>query len=99
MTDRTLVLPGPGAQEARLIPDRIRALDWSSLTHDLDERGCAVLPAMLTRDECRVVAAMFERDDLFRSTVVMARHGFGRGKYKNMEYPLPPLVSDLRAGL
>ena len=99
MTDDTSVLPRPRAQEKPLIPERIRALDWSSVTHDLDERGCAVLPAILTRDECRALAAMFERDDLFRSTVVMARHGFGRGKYKYLAYPLPPLVGDLRAGL
>jgi len=42
---------------------------------------------------------MYERDDIFRSTVVMARHGFGRGEYKYWSYPLPEIVADLRTAL
>ncbi|HEY4305449.1 MAG TPA: 2OG-Fe(II) oxygenase [Gemmatimonadaceae bacterium] len=81
------------------IASRIRALDWPRVTRDLNERGCAVLPGVLARDECRDIAAMFDQKELFRSTVIMARHGFGRGQYRYWTYPLPQLVNDLRVEL
>ena len=81
------------------ISARVRALDWSRVTRDLDNWGCAVLPSVLAQEECRTIATMFDRDDLFRSTVVMARHGFGRGEYKYWSYPLPQMVADLRGVL
>lgn len=58
-----------------------------------------MLPAVLSQEECHTIAAMFDRDELFRSTVVMARHGFGRGEYKYWSYPLPHLVAELREAL
>jgi hypothetical protein len=42
---------------------------------------------------------MYERHDIFRSTIVMARHGFGRGEYKYWSYPLPEIVAGLRTAL
>src|SRR5207245_6283074 len=47
--------------------------------------------------QCRVVSRWYTDDALFRSRVVMSSHGFGRGEYKYFIYPLPPLVSTLRA--
>ena len=84
---------------ARSIQDRIATLDWKAMTRDLDSFGCTIIKAVLTREECRSLAAMYERDDIFRSTVVMARHGFGRGEYKYWSYPLPEIVADLRTAL
>ena len=81
------------------IADRIDALDWKSLGGELDSFGCTTLKSVLTRDECRTIAGMFEQNDIFRSTVVMARHGFGRGEYKYWSYPLPKIVNDLRVSL
>ncbi len=81
------------------IADRIHALDWKILGNELDGFGCTILKSVLTRDECRTIAAMFEQKDIFRSTVVMARHGFGRGEYKYWSYPLPNIVKDLRVSL
>ncbi|ANH67136.1 2OG-Fe(II) oxygenase [Mitsuaria sp. 7] len=73
--------------------------DWGAVERALDADGNAVLPRLLTADQCRRLAALYAREDGFRSTVVMARHGFGRGEYKYFSYPLPPLLQDLRHSL
>jgi hypothetical protein len=72
---------------------------WSELLTELDERGHAVLPGLLGQRECRDVAAFYADEAVFRSRVVMARHNFGRGEYKYLRYPLPPLVAELRQAL
>jgi hypothetical protein len=66
---------------------------------ELDERGCAVVESLLTVAECRALIAMYEDDERFRSRVVMAKHGFGRGEYRYFAYPLPPAVQSLRVSL
>jgi hypothetical protein len=65
----------------------------------LDENGWAPLAEALTAAECDRLASLYPREEHFRSRVVMARHGFGRGEYKYFSYPLPPLVSELREAL
>ncbi len=77
----------------------VAALDWPRIASDLDAQGNAVMEALLTRAECEAIAALYAREDLFRSRVVMARHGFGRGEYKYFAYPLPGLVAALRRRL
>lgn len=81
------------------IEPRIAALDWAAVAATLDRQGWALLPGLMSNDECRRVAALYPQDALFRSHVQMARHGFGRGEYRYFAYPLPPLVADLRAAL
>jgi len=77
------------------IPDQ----DWSAVLEALDARGWAVLPRLLDPDECAAAIALYEEHERFRSEVIMARHGFGRGAYRYFAYPLPPLVQDLRTAL
>ena len=72
--------------------------DWTALAADLAQFGAAVMPGVWTPGECRDLATLYDRD-LFRSHVVMARHGFGRGEYKYFRYPLPDPVGALRAAL
>ena len=78
---------------------RLAGMDWPALAEDLDGHGCAVLPGLLSPAECTALAALYPRDSLFRSRIVMARHGFGSGEYKYFDYPLPPLVQDLRSAI
>ncbi len=66
---------------------------------DLDERGYAALPSLLDAAQCAELRARFDDDDAFRNTVVMERHGYGRGVYRYFRYPLPPLVERLRVDL
>jgi hypothetical protein len=75
---------------------RIGAIDPVRLSGDLDAHGCATIPALLSPAECRALAGLYDCEGLYRSRVVMARHGFGRGEYQYFSYPLPPLVQALR---
>jgi hypothetical protein len=77
----------------------VAALDWTRLGEELDAHGCAVLRDLLSENECAELAASYADDTLFRSRIVMARHGFGRGEYKYFADPLPELVAGLRAAL
>lgn len=70
-----------------------------SLNAGLDEAGCAVTEPLLTPAECAQLAGAYDDDARFRSHVIMARHGFGRGEYKYFAYPLPPAVAALRTSL
>jgi hypothetical protein len=78
---------------------RIQQLDGQSFATALDDFGCARLDGILTQEECREIAGLYSDDALFRSRVVMARHGFGKGDYKYFRYPLPSLIEDLRTEL
>ena len=81
------------------IRGRVLVRDWSALAITLDAQGCAMLEGLLTPEECVTVAGLYSRDDLFRSRVVMGRHGYGRGEYRYFSYPLPNLVAALRSAL
>ena len=78
---------------------RVAALDWRRIAAALESEGCAVMNALLSAEECASLAAAYETEEKFRSRVVMARHGFGRGEYKYFAYPLPGAVAGLRAAL
>jgi hypothetical protein len=81
------------------ITDRVAALDWQEIIEDLNNRGCAIAKSVLTPHECQSLAGMYGEDRHFRSRIVMARHGFGRGEYKYWAYPLPDTVAVLRSAL
>jgi hypothetical protein len=91
------------ASRSRQRPDsmreRVAALPWSAVRQDLEAYGNAVLPKLLTAEECQALCAMYGTPDHFRNRVVMGRHGFGRGEYQYFKYPLPPLINALRTAL
>src|SRR6478609_1524959 len=76
-----------------------RELPWIEIAGDLDTYGCALVPGLLGPDDCATIAGWYEQDALFRSRVVMGRHGFGRGEYRYFAYPLPDLIAELRPAL
>lgn len=75
----------------------VAAHDWGRIVAELDDQGFAVLEALISPEECRSIASLYPEDDRFRSRVVMARHGFGKGEYKYFAHPLPGLVAELRS--
>src|SRR6516165_7995926 len=77
----------------------IEALDWARIGTELDAHGCATTGVLLSADQCEALAAAYQSDATFRSRVVMARHGFGRGEYKYFAYPLREVVAALRTAL
>jgi uncharacterized protein len=87
------------AREAAAVSARVEALDWTRIADDLAAGGSAVMENLLTPEECRAIAALYAGDEPFRSRIVMARHGFGRGEYKYFAYPLPGLIAELRPAL
>jgi hypothetical protein len=78
---------------------QVNALDWQQIGIELDEQGSALLPGVLSAGECQALAALYPDESIYRSRVVMARHGFGRGEYKYFKYPLPGLIQGLRTAL
>jgi hypothetical protein len=89
--EQTVAAPDVGA--------RVQAIDWPAAAADLDSQGWAVFPKLVAPTECREIAGLYEGGSRFRSTVVMARHGFGRGEYKYFNHPLPDLIGGLRGAL
>lgn len=81
------------------ISDQIANLDWPALSTMLDKRGYALTQAVLPPEQCQELAYLYDRNEGFRSTVIMARHGFGKGQYRYFSYPLPPIVDELRRAL
>jgi hypothetical protein len=79
--------------------ERLQRRDSVALATQLDAQGWAVLPGLLSEAECALVTSLYELDTGFRSRVVMAQHGYGKGEYRYFSYPLPPLVHALRTAL
>lgn len=95
--------PGATANGLRATADglrvRVGSLNWFAIAESLDAYGNAVLPKLLTITECRNITAMYATAGHFRSRVVMARHGYGRGEYQYFKYPLPSVIGGLRTAL
>ncbi|MFN0317122.1 MAG: 2OG-Fe(II) oxygenase [Burkholderiales bacterium] len=95
MTEKTQA----GFEEFGTVAQKVCALDWAGITQDLDGRGSALCKQLLASSQCEHLASLYSQDAIFRSRIVMERHGFGRGEYKYFSYPLPPLIAHLRSAL
>jgi hypothetical protein len=78
---------------------RVDGADWNALAAQIDDLGCALTPRLLAPEECREVAALYDDDARFRSTIDMKRHRFGEGAYRYFKAPLPEPVEKLRQAL
>ncbi|MGC5703250.1 2OG-Fe(II) oxygenase [Pseudomonas sp. NFXW11] len=78
---------------------RLQHLDWARIEQALDQDGCARLEGVLSPEQCHSLSRLYPSTELFRSKVIMARHGFGRGQYQYFRYPLPEPVAELRQRL
>ena len=81
------------------IAERVRAVGWQDALRGLDDRGSAIIEGLLGEAECEALSSLYETTENFRSRVVMARHGFGRGEYRYFDYPLPEIVGELRTAV
>ena len=81
------------------LEQRVEDIEWDRVFRSLDGFGSAVLADLLMPEECRALSGLYSEDHIFRSRVVMARHGFGRGEYKYFQYPLPEPIDRLRSSL
>jgi hypothetical protein len=81
------------------VADRVAALEWERVEQYLDTFGCATTGALLTPDECAAISSRYDEGAIYRSRVIMGRHGFGKGEYKYFAYPLPDTIASLRTAL
>jgi hypothetical protein len=88
-----------GIQPVDAAEARLANVDWGQTAQNLDSYGAATLARLLTAEECRDLVALYSQETIFRSRVVMSRHGFGRGEYQYFRYPLPRTVESLRSAL
>ncbi len=84
---------------ATSIEARVAGYDWAAIHQELNGFGCATLPQLLSPGECRALSSLYAEEEHFRSHVVMARHGFGKGEYRYFKYPLPDILGGLRTAL
>jgi len=77
----------------------VTTADWQALAAELDAQGGARTPRLLDPAGCRELAALYDKPELFRSTVDMARHRFGSGQYRYFSHDLPEPVRELREAL
>jgi hypothetical protein len=75
----------------------MKKLDWPALETELNDLGCALTEPIITPTECRRIAGMYDKLDLFRSTIDMQRYRFGAGQYRYFDNPIPDIVAGLRA--
>ena len=77
---------------------RLAAQDWNGVAAAVDAQGWALLPKLIDASAAARLSGLYDKE-IFRSHVIMARHGFGRGEYKYFSYPLPDPIAALRPAL
>lgn len=81
------------------IKQRINNLNWAEIAASLNEKGYAQVKQVLTSEECETLKAGYPDGQLYRKTVIMERHAYGKGEYKYFAYPLPGLIQQLRQSI
>lgn len=81
------------------ITEKIAGQDWQEVTNDLNEKGFALLPDLLTAEMCTALISAYDDPENYRKTIVMERYRFGLGEYKYFRYPLPELIRTVRESI
>ncbi len=81
---------------ASAVIERIAKTDWESISDNLNNKGYALLPNIITKEECNQLIQDYNKPGAYRKTVVMERYRFGLGEYKYFNYPLPGLIQTVR---
>lgn len=81
------------------IANKIASLDWPKITEEMHSKGYAMLSSILDRSECEELEGLYDQPDIYRKTVVMERHRFGKGEYKYFQYPLPKPLQSIRESM
>lgn len=81
------------------IIDKIKNADWHSINETMNQNGHAIISNLLSDEQCDALKSAYGNPKLYRKTVVMARHRFGRGEYKYFNYPLPDIVQTIRTNI
>ena len=92
------MIPAGGTQPGRW-EERVSATDWDGVRADLEAYGCGLTGPLLTPDEAAQIAALYDDDSRFRSTINMGRHRFGEGEYRYFAEPFPEAVTGLKRAL
>lgn len=79
--------------------EKLASYDWQKIADELDQFGAATLGQFFSEAQCNHISGLYNASDAFRSTISMARHGFGRGEYKYFAYPLPEIIRESREEL
>jgi len=78
------------------IIQKIKNADWEHITEAMHQNGYTIIPNLLPDEQCEMLKAEYDKPDLYRKTVIMARHRYGLGEYKYFNYPLPGLIQTIR---
>lgn len=97
--DKTSSVSTDASKLLEQIFQRVKDVDWRKVSNSLDAEGNAMIDGLLSQSECRQIAGFYSEDEIFRSRVLMGRHGFGKGEYKYFSYPLPEVVQELRTAV
>ncbi|MEP1096911.1 MAG: 2OG-Fe(II) oxygenase [Cyclobacteriaceae bacterium] len=79
--------------------NKISNLDWVQLTEEMHQKGRAIIPNLLSESQCNELIQLYEQEGIYRKTVTMERHRFGKGEYKYFDYPLPDLLQTIRENI
>lgn len=79
--------------------EKIETTDWQQVTESMNQTGYAVIPGLLSEEQCELLKAAYDNPTAYRKTVVMERYRFGRGEYKYFNYPLPDIIQTIRTAI
>ena len=79
--------------------EKIKAINWQTITEEMHNKGFAIIPKFLSSDQCSELISEYDNPNAYRKTVVMERYRFGLGEYKYFNYPLPNLIQNIRENI